>query len=101
MVFALCLIVIGSTMLNRSFTAEPVRKLLSGPPPDYPELARRLNIKGIARVRITIAKDGVVTEVKELGGNPVLVNALKEAVKKWKYEPAPAESILEVKFEFQ
>lgn len=101
MAFGLCLFVIGSALPNRSFTEEPPRKLLSGPPPEYPELARRLNIKGIARVRITIAKDGAVTEVKELGGNPVLVSALKNAVKKWKYEAAPAESAVEVKFEFQ
>jgi outer membrane biosynthesis protein TonB len=41
-----------------------------------------------------------VTSAKELGGNPVLVDALLRAVKKWKYEPAAKETVMEVKFEF-
>lgn len=72
----------------------------SGEPPEYPELARRLNMRGTARVQVTIAPDGTVKEVKELGGNPVLVDALARAVKKWKYETAEKTSLLEVKFDF-
>jgi len=79
---------------------EDSRKIKSSTPPEYPELARRLKIRGVARVQATIAPDGSVTEVKELGGNPVLVEALMRAVKKWKYEPASSTSVIEVKFEF-
>jgi TonB family protein len=81
--------------------AQEVRKAKSNPPPEYPELAKRLNIRGVARVRVTITPDGAVKEVRELGGNPVLVEALAHAVKKWKYEPADKTSVLEVKFDFQ
>lgn len=76
------------------------RKPKSNPLPEYPELARKMNITGVARVLLTVAGDGSVTTVKELGGNPVLVAALVKAVKKWKYEPADAVSEFEVKFEF-
>lgn len=76
------------------------RKVKSNPPPEYPELARKMNITGTARVLLTVANDGSVTTVKELGGNPVLVAALVKAVKKWKYEAADRESEIEVKFEF-
>lgn len=69
-------------------------------PPEYPELARRLNLKGIARVEIKISASGDVTDVKEVGGNPVLLDALKRAVKKWKYEPSAGENTIEVKYEF-
>ena len=79
---------------------ESTRKLKSSVSPEYPELARRLNLKGIARVTVTVAPDGRVISAKELGGNPVLVDALIRAVKKWKYEPAAKETVLEVKFEF-
>ena len=79
---------------------EPARKLKSSVPPEYPELARRLNLRGAARVSVTVAADGRVTSAKELGGNPVLVEALIRAVKKWKYEPAAKETVIEVKFEF-
>ncbi|HLJ27634.1 MAG TPA: energy transducer TonB [Candidatus Angelobacter sp.] len=80
--------------------SEQDRKLRSGEPPQYPELARRLNIRGIVRVQVTIAPDGSVKEVKELGGNPVLLLALTSAVKTWKYEAADRTSVLEVKFAF-
>ncbi len=83
------------------FAQEAPRKLKSSVTPQYPELARRLNIKGSARVQFTVTKDGRVTDVKELGGNPVLLEALVEAVKKWKYEPGPADTRTEFKFDFQ
>jgi TonB family protein len=76
------------------------RKVRLSVPPEYPEIARRLNIKGIARVEAIVAADGKVVSVKELGGNPVLVDALVRAVKKWKYEATAKESLEEVKFEF-
>src|SRR5437868_5493320 len=46
------------------------RKLKSGQPPEYPELARQMKIKGIARVMVTVSADGIVREVKEVGGHP-------------------------------
>ena len=79
---------------------KPVRKLRSGQPPEYPELARQMNIRGMARVMVTITPEGAVKEVKEVGGHPLLIDALVRAVKKWKYEPASKESIIEVKAEF-
>ncbi len=76
------------------------RKVKVNTPPEYPELARKLNIQGTARVLVTVANDGKVAGVKDLGGNPILVDALTQAVKKWKYEPADHESAVEVRFEF-
>lgn len=76
------------------------RKIKTKIDPEYPELARRLNLKGMARVQVTIAPGGAVKEVKEIGGNPVLLDALVRAVKKWKYEPGDKESVFEVKFFF-
>ena len=79
---------------------EATRKLKSSVPPEYPELARRLNVRGTVRISVTVAADGRVTNAKELGGNPLLVDALIRAVKKWKYEPAAKETVVEVKFDF-
>jgi|ERR1051326_7958532 TonB family protein len=76
------------------------RKLKLSAPPEYPELARKMKIEGVARVLLTVTTDGRVVGIKELGGNPVLVAALVQAVKKWKYEPADRESEIEVRFEF-
>ena len=76
------------------------RKLKLSVSPEYPELARKMNIQGVARVLLPVTADGRVVGVKELGGNPVLVAALSQAVKKWKYEAADRESEIEVRFEF-
>lgn len=64
-------------------------------------LARKMNLHGTVRVLLTVAPDGKVTAVKELGGNPVLLSALVDAVKKWRYEAADRESSIEVRFEFK
>lgn len=77
------------------------RKIRLAVQPEYPDLAKRNNISGTARVQATIAPDGTVKEVKGLGGNPVLLQAATEAVKKWKYEPAQTESIAILKFDFR
>jgi TonB family protein len=76
------------------------RKLRTGTPPEYPELAKKNNIKGTARVQLLVSFDGKVKDVKILGGHPVLVQAVVDAVSKWKYEPSAQESIVIVKFDF-
>lgn len=69
--------------------------------PEYPELAKKNNISGTARVQAVIAADGTVKEVKILGGSPVLAQAAVEAVKKWRYEPASAVTTAVLKFDFK
>jgi TonB family protein len=81
-------------------TQSGTRKAKSNPPPEYPELARKMKIEGMARVLLTVSSDGSVVKVKDLGGNPVLVDALAQAAHKWKYEPAERESDIEVRYEF-
>ncbi|HET8888703.1 MAG TPA: energy transducer TonB [Candidatus Angelobacter sp.] len=88
----------ASSQMSQSQGA--TRKLKVSVPPEYPELARKMNIQGVARVLLTVTSDGRVVGVKELGGNPVLVAALVQAVRKWKYESADRESEIEVRFEF-
>lgn len=95
---ALCVTVASLLLLTAA--AQDTRKVKSSPAPEYPELARKMGIKGTARVLAMVAPDGNVKEVKELGGNPVLVAALVSAVKTWKYEPASQTSAVEVKVTF-
>ena len=78
----------------------PARKVKNRVDPVYPDLAKRNNISGSARVELVVAPDGRVKDVKVLGGNPVLVQAVMAAVVKWKYEPAAEESTVIVKFDF-
>jgi protein TonB len=84
-----------------SALAEDARKLKTGNQPEYPELARGNNITGSARLQIVVAPDGTVKDIKVLGGNAVLVEAAVKAVKKWKYEPATADTTIVLKFDFK
>jgi len=93
----LLLFLLPSIMLHAQ---EAARKLKAGDPPEYPELARKLHIQGIAKIQITISPDGRVEAIKEVGGNPVLLDALTRAVKKWKYQPADKQTVIEVEFNF-
>jgi outer membrane biosynthesis protein TonB len=40
-------------------------------------------------------------DAKVVGGNPILVNAAMDALKKWRFEPANGESSGTVEFKFQ
>jgi len=81
--------------------AQNNRKVKTSIQPAYPELAKKNNIQGTTRLQVTIAPDGSVKDVKVLGGSPVLAQAATEAVKKWKYEPAPTETSTVLSFDFK
>lgn len=86
---------------SRKATDELSRKAKTRVAPIYPDFARRMNIVGTVRLAVTVAPNGTVKTSKPLGGHPVLVNAAMDAVKQWKFEPAPTESSGVVEFKFQ
>jgi len=69
--------------------------------PAYPDLARRMKITGTVRVLVVVSANGNLKDSKVVGGNPLLVNAAMDALKKWKFEPAETESSGTVEFKFQ
>lgn len=68
------------------------RKVTLRVAPDYPEIARRMNIHGVVRLEALVRPNGTVKSTRVLGGNPVLANAATTAVEKWKFEPAQYET---------
>ena len=95
------LLIVAPMTWNGPALAQEIRKVKFSVQPDYPELAKRNNIQGTVRLQILVSHDGTVKETKVLGGSPVLAQAAIEAAKKWKYEPASAESIVVLKFDFK
>jgi TonB family protein len=69
--------------------------------PEYPELARKMNITGTVKVQVVVAPNGSVKDAKVVGGHPVLASAALDAVKKWRFEPAANESTGVVDFKFE
>jgi TonB family protein len=59
-----------------------------------------MKLTGTARVQARVKPNGTVTEVTVLGGHPLLAAALADAVRQWRYQPAPKETLEVVKFSF-
>lgn len=76
------------------------RKVKTKVDPEYPELAKRMNLTGIVKIEATISADGRVTNTKVVGGSPVLVGAATDALKKWRFEPAAKDTSEIIQFEF-
>ena len=80
---------------------EQSRKVVARVAPAYPDLAKRMHITGVVKLRTTINATGFVIAVEPVGGNPVLLKAAQDAVKNWKFAPSSGESreVIELRFE--
>jgi|GEM_PF-487289 len=81
-------------------TGDESRRLRVSAPPEYPEVARKMSIKGTVQVEASVRRDGSVRHVRVIGGHPMLADALVKAVMGWQYEPSTRESLIVVKFVF-
>ncbi|HTA41498.1 MAG TPA: energy transducer TonB [Bryobacteraceae bacterium] len=62
-------------------------KLIFGPKPAYPALAKATHTMGTVRLQATIGRDGAIRNVQVLSGPPLLIEAAKQAVEQWRYQP--------------
>jgi TonB family protein len=69
--------------------------------PVYPELARKMNLAGTVKIEVVVAPNGSVKDARVIGGHPVLAGAALDAAKKWRFEPASAESSGVIDFKFE
>lgn len=76
------------------------RKVRSKVVPEYPQLAKQMNVTGKVKIEATIAADGHVMNTRVVGGSPLLVNAALDAIKRWRFEPAPKDTTEVVEFTF-
>jgi len=76
------------------------RKVKSKVLPVYPALGRQTGLTGQVKIEATISAEGKVTSTKIVGGSPVLVDSAIEALKKWRFEPAPKDTTEVIEFEF-
>ncbi len=81
-------------------------KLIRQPKPAYPLIAKSGHIEGTVVLQAIIGKDGTVRDLKVLSAaNPLLVQAAKDAVSQWVYQPTlldnePVEVITEISVTF-
>jgi TonB family protein len=80
--------------------SEGVRKVVAKVVPQYPSLARSMNLQGIVRVEVLVAPNGTVKSLEVKGGHPVLAQSAQYAVRQWKWEPAAHETHESVELRF-
>jgi TonB family protein len=89
----------------RQFAGGPVPRALHKTNPAYPEEARDEHLSGPVVLEAVIGTDGSVKEVKPLNGPALLVEAARNAVLLWSFEPptyngAPVELVVPIELNF-
>jgi TonB family protein len=100
LLFVLLTVMATSSSAQDSDTSQVGRKVLNKAIPVYPDLARRMHISGVVKLRATIAPNGTVRSIERVGGNPVLIKAAQDAVTKWRYvsDPEETQETIELRF---
>jgi periplasmic protein TonB len=80
-------------------------KLISGPQPVYPPLARAARISGTVRLQAVISREGTILDLRAVSGHPLLIPAALAAVKQWIFRPTslngdPVEVATEIEINF-
>lgn len=103
LVMGVCLLFVTAVLHPASAAAqeELTRKVKLRVAPVYPDIARRMHITGTVRVEVVIAPNGTLKSTKVIGGHPLLVTAVTDALKKWKFDTGPEETTGEIEFKFQ
>jgi TonB family protein len=80
-------------------------KLTGRVEPQYPQMAKIAHIQGDVVLHILIDRQGHVIKVEQKSGHPILIQAAKDAVSKWDYQPfllngqpTDVETLVTVKF---
>jgi protein TonB len=62
-------------------------RLIFGPQPIYPPLARQARVSGTVRLEAVISRDGTILNLRAVSGHPLLIPAAVSAVQKWTFRP--------------
>ena len=86
---------------NTTVASSSDRKIAARVAPAYPDLAKKMHIRGVVRIEAIVRPNGTVKSTRVLGGNPVLVESAQDAVGKWKFEPGQSETTEVVQLAFE
>jgi len=96
----LSLAILAPALICAQESGEGARKVTSQVNPQYPSLARTMNIQGTVRADVVVAPNGKVKSIEVKGGHPLLVQVSEDALRQWRWEPGPRETheIVELRF---
>ena len=80
---------------------------ISKPDPVYPPIAKAAHVQGAVILHAIISKQGTIEQLTIVSGPPMLANAARDAVQRWRYkpyllngEPVEVETSITVNFTF-
>jgi TonB family protein len=76
------------------------RKVLVRVEPEYPDFFRNGHFQARVVAEATVLPNGNVSSVEIKGGNPMFAEFASKALRRWKYAPAPAQTVEQVVFNF-
>ncbi len=81
-------------------TSDTGRRVVSRVAPQYPAVARSLNIQGSVKAEVVVAPNGTVKSIEIKGGHPLLAQSAQNALREWKWDPGPRETHETVELKF-
>ena len=76
------------------------RKVVKETTPNYPAVARSMQLHGAVTLQVTVSPAGKVVETKVVGGHPLLAQSAVDAVNRWVFESGPGTTVETVKVNF-
>ncbi|HXT87335.1 MAG TPA: energy transducer TonB [Verrucomicrobiae bacterium] len=98
--FALLILFVSMPSSISAQSTATKRKVSHKIVPDYPAVARQMNITGKVKIEAVVEPDGHVKSTHAVGGSPLLIQSAERALKNWKFEPGPKETTEVVEFDF-
>jgi periplasmic protein TonB len=81
------IVMLGLDAPRKVSRSESITAALQKVQPEYPAIARQLNIEGTVELEALVSEDGSVEAVNIVSGNAALTKAASDALKKWKFAP--------------
>jgi TonB family protein len=103
-------VLLGLSTIPRAFSADAQsaqsgegqsrRKIVNKVIPVYPSAARNMSLVGTVKLEVLVLANGTVKSIQVKGGNPLLAQAAKNAVRECKWAKAERESTEMLEFHF-
>jgi protein TonB len=85
--------------------SEAKKNIITKVEPEFPAIAKQMNLSGRVEVDLHVDETGKVEKVDAVSGNPILAGAATSAAKRWKFQPfeadgKPTKVVVRVAFSF-
>ena len=100
-VLACILLLLPAQSLLAQNSGKTARKVLVRVEPEYPAVFKYGRFQAHVVAQVTVLPNGNVSHVDIKSGNPMFAEFATKALMKWKYAPAPSQTVEDVSFNFE